>query len=78
MREQNGKTQAPTSTWRFGKDLKLANHQVTQQAIANYNTWSKGALTSHKTIYGYKYSPIWTEIQSFSRLNPPLGPVGQG
>jgi len=68
MTEQKGKTQAPTSTWRFWRHLKPANHQVIQKAIANKNTWSKGALTSHETIYGYKYSPIWTEIQSIVRL----------
>ena len=66
------------STWRFWKHLKSANHQVIQWAITNWKTWSKGALTSHKTIYGYKYSPIWTEIQSFSRLAPLFSPGGHG
>jgi len=30
MTEQKGKTQAPTSTWRFWKYFKSANHQVIQ------------------------------------------------
>jgi len=35
-------------------------------------------LINSGTTVKYKYSHIWTKSQSFSRLNPPLGPVGQG
>jgi len=35
MTKQKVKTQAPTSTWRFQKLLKSANHQRIQQTTTN-------------------------------------------
>jgi len=71
MTKHRVRTQAPTSTWRFWKLLKSANHQRIQQEVTNRNTQDKEELTSSGATVKYKYSHVWTKNQSFSRLTLP-------
>jgi len=62
----------------FQKLLKSANHRRIQQEATNRNTQDKEELTNSGATVKYKYCHIWTKNQSFSRLDPPLGPGGHG